>query len=88
MKNLYSAIAMWLCFALGSSSLAYADVYKYTDKNGRIYFTDRPSHKKYKLIIRTRPKSYNAAVKVMAGNKKNIPRLFWRPQKNIILIRL
>ena len=70
MKTFCSAIALWVCFALGGSSLVYADVYKYTDKNGRIYFTDRPSHKKYKLIIRTRPKSYNAAVKVMAGNKK------------------
>jgi len=69
-KTRYSAIALWVFFTLSSSSLVYADVYKYTDKNGRIYFTDRPSHKKYKLIIRTRPKSYNAAVKVMAGNKK------------------
>jgi len=69
-KHLYSAIALWIFFALGNSSSAYADVYKYTDKNGRIYFTDRPTHKKYKLIIRTRPKSYSAAVKVMAGNKR------------------
>ncbi|MDC9729931.1 MAG: transglycosylase SLT domain-containing protein [Methyloprofundus sp.] len=52
------------------SSLAFADVYKYTDKNGHIYFTDRPKHKKYKLLIRTRPKSYNSALKVMAVNKK------------------
>jgi len=52
------------------SSEVFADVYKYTDKNGRIYFTDRPPSKKYKLIIRTRPKSYSSALKVLAVNKK------------------
>lgn len=65
--------AFWLLFMYSifiDSSLAYADIYKYTDKNGHSYFTDRPNHKKYRLIIRTRPQSYNAALKVMGVNKK------------------
>ncbi len=61
---------LWFSTIATDSSLVYADIYKYTDKNGHSYFTDRPNHKKYRLIIRTCPKSYNAALKVMAGNKK------------------
>ncbi len=30
-----------------------ADVYKYTDKNGHVYLTDRPNHKGYKLLVKT-----------------------------------
>ncbi len=32
---------------------AHADVYKYMDSNGHVYYTDRPAHKGYKLIIKT-----------------------------------
>ncbi len=31
-----------------------ADVYKYVDKNGRMYFTDRPKHSGYRLILKSR----------------------------------
>lgn len=30
-----------------------ADVYKYVDKNGHVYLTDRPEHKGYKLLVKT-----------------------------------
>ena len=70
MKSLTLFFIVSLVGVVADSSLAYADIYKYTDKNGHVYFTDRPKHKKYKVIIRTRPKSYNAALKVMAVNKK------------------
>ena len=70
MKSLTLFFIVSLAGVVADSSLAYADIYKYTDKNGHVYFTDRPKHKKYKVIIRTRPKSYNVAVKMMAVNKK------------------
>lgn len=54
---------------VGSSSV-WADIYKYTAPDGQVYYTDEPQHKKYKLIIRTRPKSYNVAYKHLKKNKK------------------
>lgn len=30
-----------------------ADIYKYTDKSGHVYLTDRPDHKGYKLLVKT-----------------------------------
>lgn len=30
-----------------------ADVYKYVDKDGHVFLTDRPNHKGYKLLVRT-----------------------------------
>ena len=47
---------------------AYADVYKYTGADGKTYYTDRPSHQRYKLIIRSRPKGYANAFKSLAKN--------------------
>lgn len=32
---------------------AAADVYKYVDKYGRVYLTDRPDHGGYKLLVKT-----------------------------------
>ena len=55
---------------LVSSSSVWADIYKYTAPDGRVYYTDEPRHKKYKLMARTRPKSYNAAFKHLKQNKK------------------
>ncbi len=45
-----------------------ADVYKFVDKNGDIYFTDKPKSTKYKLIIRTKRKS--KGLKTMLANQK------------------
>jgi len=47
-----------------------ADVYKYEAPDGRVYYTDEPQHKKYKLIIRSKPKGYAAAFKHLKANKK------------------
>jgi soluble lytic murein transglycosylase-like protein len=38
---------------LGISGTAQADIFKYTDKHGRVYLTDRPEHKGYKLLVKT-----------------------------------
>jgi len=51
-------------------SVAFADIYKYTTPDGQVYYTDKPAHKKYKLVIRTRPKSYHSAFKHLKKNKK------------------
>jgi len=47
-----------------------ADIYKYKAPDGRVYYTDEPQHKKYKLIIRSKPKGYAAAFKYLQANKK------------------
>lgn len=47
-----------------------ADIYKYVAPNGEIYYTDVPAHKKYKLIIRTKPKNYSASLRNYKKNKK------------------
>ena len=52
------------------SSFVWADVYRYTAPDGQVYYTDDPSHNKYKLIIRTKPKRYNIAFKDLKKNKK------------------
>ena len=35
------------------STTAVADIYKYVDRYGRSYFTDRPDHKGYKKLVHT-----------------------------------
>lgn len=55
---------------LAGSSSVFADIYKYTAPNGQVYYTDAPQHKKYKLMTRTRPKSYNIAFRHLKKNKK------------------
>ena len=55
---------------LAASSSVWADIYKYTTPDGQVYYTDKPSHKKYKLVIRTRPMSYHIAFKHLKKNKK------------------
>lgn len=40
--------------ALIFSGSVFADVYKYTAPNGKVYYTDTPPNKKYKRIIRTK----------------------------------
>jgi len=55
---------------LMSAFIVLADVYKYTAADGSVYYTDEPSHKKYKLIIRSKPKGYSGAFKHLQKNKK------------------
>lgn len=50
---------------------SFADVYKRTGTDGRVYYTDNPiKGLKYKRIIRTKPKGYAHAFKGLAKNKK------------------
>jgi len=52
LKNNLSGLL--LCSLIVSVSVpVMADVYKYVDKNGHVYLTDRPEHKGYKMIVRT-----------------------------------
>ncbi len=48
----------------------WADVYKYLAPDGRVYYTDEPTHNKYKLIIKTKPKGYRLAFRHLKKNKK------------------
>lgn len=53
-----------------SSAGASADIFKYVSPEGRVYYTDEPKKGfDYRLIIRTRPKTYARDVKFMSGNK-------------------
>ena len=47
-----------------------ADIYKFIDNDGRIYYTDKPKNSLYKRIIRTRPVNYAAALPFIGVNKK------------------
>lgn len=46
-------IAAVLMISAFSTTAVRADVYKYTDKNGHVFLTDRPNHKGYKLLVKT-----------------------------------
>jgi soluble lytic murein transglycosylase-like protein len=52
------------------SSEALADIYKFVDTDGRVYYTDKPTNSSYKRIIRTRALNYSAALPFMGANKK------------------
>lgn len=40
---------LWLL----ACAVAQADIYKYIDKHGRVYLTDRPDHTGYKRLVKT-----------------------------------
>jgi soluble lytic murein transglycosylase-like protein len=44
---LASAVALIL------ASPARADVYKFTDRSGRVFYTDRPAHSGYRLLVKS-----------------------------------
>ena len=46
----------------------YADIYKYTAPDGKIYYTDKPSHSKYKRIIQSKPRKSAPAVTSASKN--------------------
>jgi soluble lytic murein transglycosylase-like protein len=52
------------------SNLALADIYKFVDNDGHVYYTDKPTNSSYKRIIRTRALNYSAALPYMGTNKK------------------
>ena len=49
-----------------------ADVYKFVDNNGNVYFTDKPKSTRYKLIIRSKRKSESLR-SMLANQKKFAP---------------
>ena len=49
-----------------------ADVYKFVDNNGNVYFTDKPKSTRYKLIIRSKRKSKTLR-SMLANQKKFAP---------------
>ena len=47
-----------------------ADIYKFVAPDGRVYYTDEPKKGfNYRLIIRTRPKTYSHDIKYLSANK-------------------
>jgi soluble lytic murein transglycosylase-like protein len=42
-----------LAWALAVSPAANADIYKYVDKHGRVFLTDRPQHEGYVRLVKT-----------------------------------
>ena len=42
-----------ILFLIALPFVAGADIYKYVDKYGRVYLTDRPSHGGYKRLVKT-----------------------------------
>jgi len=47
-----------------------ADIYKFVDTDGHVFYTDEPKHSLYKRIIRTRALNYDKALPFMTGNRK------------------
>ncbi len=48
MLNRYLLLAAIIC-----ATPVWADIYRYTDKHGRVHLTDRPPHSGYKLLVKT-----------------------------------
>ena len=57
-------------FSLIFTMPVYADIYKYTAPDGKIYYTDKPDHSKYKRIIRSKPRNYATALTYSSKNKE------------------
>ncbi len=49
----YLGCVLSLGLLLGISGTAQADIFKFVDNHGRVYLTDRPEHKGYKLLVKT-----------------------------------
>jgi len=65
MKRLSVAMLLWV-----TVSPVAADIYKYVAPDGRVYYTDEPKKGfNYRLIIRTRPKTYSHDLKYLSANK-------------------
>ena len=60
-------VALLLCLVI--SSATFADIYKYTAPDGRVYYTDQPEHRFYKRIIRTKPYGYAKAFTRLKQNR-------------------
>ena len=47
-------IVSLLLGSIGAVSVGHADIYKYVDQQGRVYYTNRPPHDGYRLILKSR----------------------------------
>ncbi len=65
-RQICAGILTGLLFSNG----VLADIYKFTDTDGRVYYTDKPTNSSYKRIIRTRAMHYAAALPYMGKNKQ------------------
>jgi soluble lytic murein transglycosylase-like protein len=69
--------------------MAGADIYKYVDKYGRVYLTDRPAHTGYKRLVKTwkgwSESSYGGGsinYRALAANRKRFTRTIELAAKN------
>ena len=46
-------ISLIIVFCLGITEQAFADIYRYVDKHGRVILTDKPKHDGYKKLVKT-----------------------------------
>ena len=63
------AIILGLSLFASGVSVSFADIYKYTAPDGRVYYTDQPEHRYYKRIIRTKPRGYTQAFNHLKKNR-------------------
>lgn len=74
----------FILLTLFISTEVAADIYKFTDTDGRVYYTDEPRHSLYKRIIKTKTShysnnytsNYTGKVRIFTGaNKKRFAEL-------------
>ncbi len=46
-------VVIIICLGVAVSVPAYADIYKYIDKHGRVILTDKPKNSNYKRLVKT-----------------------------------
>ncbi len=68
---LLTVFSLFLC-GVAALRPAQAEIYKYVDGNGRMYFTDRPKHSGYRLVLKSRKgwRESRIAYKNMEANRK------------------
>lgn len=73
----------WIWLGIAWMALpAGADVYKYVDEEGRVYYTDKPKHAGYRLIIRSLAKSAS----VQQGVRSSSQHLGWQRMRFVPVI--
>jgi len=72
-KNIILMLALFGLFAAGISPV-YADIYRYVDADGKIHFTDTPTHGRFSMYLKERrpagaqTSSYRDLIKRHAGS--------------------
>lgn len=52
-RAVFASATLWALLGWTLPGTAIADVYKFTDRSGRVYYTDRPTHNGYRLLFKT-----------------------------------